>query len=71
MTVPQTTSLKGLTAKGNDYGMDGVVLDRCAVRDRASWFESPRHLLVDGFVAGAGNERRGGDYESDENQGNH
>jgi hypothetical protein len=51
--------------------MDGVVLDRCAVRDRASWFESPRHLLVDGFVAGAGNERRGGDYESDENQGNH
>jgi len=72
MTVPQTISLKGLTAKGNDCWMDGVVRDGMggAVRDRASWFESPRQLLFNGFDAGAGNERRRGDYDSDENQGN-
>jgi hypothetical protein len=41
-----------------------------AMRDRASWFESPRRLLFGGSDASAGNERRWGDYDSNENQSN-
>jgi hypothetical protein len=71
MTVPQTISLKGLTAKGNDCGMDEVwIVTGGGGAGSGSIGRSPRRLLSDGFVADADNECRGGDYDSDENQGN-
>jgi len=70
MTSPQNPSLKGLTAKGNDWGIDGTIRDGGGSAGSGSRGRSPRRLLFGGSGAWPGNECRGCNYDSYENQGN-